>query len=499
MSTGLYRVASAIPHGVTARAVHVDVHVAQGLPSFTIVGVPDQGCRETRDRVRAAVINAGYRWPSIRITVAVSPSPRIPPTAVLDLPIAVGLLVASGQLQAPDDEELLGGFGELGLDGSVRPVTGHLPILCAVQGDRVFAPPMRIDPVPFQPGAAAVIELRHLNQLDAAIKQPCPVPHPPNVAPGAKADHPTGSPDQLNGLSALERALMIAIAGGHHTLIVGSQGPDRSGVLQALTRLVPDLDDSEWHEQILIQSAAGADLDDPAAYRRNRPVRVVDPGWSLAHIVGGMSSTMRPGEFSLAHQGLLVMDNLHLLADQVLQVLVSTLDARSVRVARAARSVELPAHFQLVAAVPRCLCGAPTTLDCVCSESARARFLSKLRGGLLERIEVVIDLDRLSGFDPLSPIRDLDITRIAHDPISDEVLPTVAPVDPHARQALDDAVTGGRLSHRGMASAWRVADTIQRLTQTAGPIGLDVMLEALHLRYGNPDGAPYLHLTPSPR
>lgn len=361
MSTGLYRVASAIPHGVTARAVHVDVHVAQGLPSFTIVGVPDQGCRETRDRVRAAVINAGFQWPSIRITVAVSPSPRMPPTAVLDLPIAVGLLVASGQLQAPNGEELLGGFGELGLDGSVRPVTGHLPILCTVQGDRVFAPPMRIEPLAFQPGAAPVIELRHLSQLDAAIRRACPLPGRPYVAPFTKADHPTGNPDQLDGLSTLERALMIAIAGGHHTLIVGSEGPDRSGVLQALTRLVPDLDDSEWHEQILIQSAAGADLYDPAAYHRNRPVRVVDPGCSLAHIVGGMSSTMKPGEFSLAHRGLLVMDNLHLFADQVLQVLASTLDARSVRVARAARSVELPAHFQLVAAVPRCPCGAPTT------------------------------------------------------------------------------------------------------------------------------------------
>ena len=493
MSIGLYRVASAIPHGVFARPVHVDVHVGQGLPSFTIVGVADEACRSTRDRVRAAIVNSGFQWPSRRITIAASPSHIATPTAVLDLPIALALLVASGQLEAPVGDELISAFGELGLDGSVRPVVAHLPILCSVEGHRVLAPPMRVEPSDLPPGCAPAIELRHLDELQAAIARPLPSPDQPFAALDTKAESTSDRPDQLDGLSTLERALTIAIAGGHHTLIVGSGGAGKSRLLGALNRLVPDLDDSEWHEQIMIQSAAGADLDDPAVYGRNRPVRVVDPSYSLVRLVGGMTRTMRPGEFSRAHRGLLVMDDLHLFGDQVLQALASTLDTRSVRVARATRSVELPGHFQLVAAAPRCPCGAPTKPDCLCSDSAKARFVSKLRGSLLDRIDVVIDLDRLTGFDPMNPVRDLCIARTEQDPISDEALSTVAPIDQNARDLLTTNVAEGRLSRRGVGRAWRVASTIQQLRGTTGPVDIDTMLEAVTLRLGNPDGDPYLH------
>ena len=136
MTNGLFRVASAIPHGVSAQPVFLDVHVAQGLPSFTIVGVADEGCRNTRDRIRAAVINSGFQWPARRVTVGVSPTGVTPPTAVLDLPIALALLTATSQLTIPSGHEMITAFGELGLDGSVRPVVGHLPILRSVEGEK---------------------------------------------------------------------------------------------------------------------------------------------------------------------------------------------------------------------------------------------------------------------------------------------------------------------------------------------------------------------------
>ncbi len=493
MNVGLYRVGSAIPHGISARPVHVDVHIGQGLPSFTIVGVTNAECRNTRDRVRAAIVNSGFQWPSRLITIAASPSHITTPSAVLDLPIALALLIASGQFKAPEGDELVNAFGELGLDGSVRPVVAHLPILRCLDGRRVLAPPMRVEPSCLPSGCPPAIELRHLNELPAVMERPVPGPVPPFAALDPQAGSNRDTPDQLDGLSTLERALTIAIAGGHHTLIVGSRGVGKSRLLGALNRLVPDLDDREWHEQIMIQSAAGADLDDPAAYGRNRPVRVVDPNCSLVRLVGGMTNTMRPGEFSRAHRGLLVMDDLHLFSDQVLQALATTLDTRSVKVARAARSVELPGHFQLVATAPRCPCGAPTKPDCLCSDLAKARFVSKLTGSLLDRIDVVIDLDQLTGFDPMNPVRDLRIVPTEQDPISDEALWTVAPIDQNARDLLTADVDDGRLSHRGVGRAWRVAQTIHQLRGTAGPIDLDTMLEAVTLRLGNPDGDPYLH------
>jgi len=440
--------------------------------------------------VRAAVINSGFQWPSRRITVAVSPSGVAPPTEVLDLPIALALLTASGQLIVPQGGEVITAFGELSLDGSVRPVVGHLPILCSVDGEQVIAPPMRVEPTILPPGCAPAIEIQRLEDLQAAIDRPLRDPKQTGASPSTKAQSTTEGSDQLDGLSRLERALTIAIAGGHHTLIVGSSGAGKSRLLGALARLVPDLPDSEWYEQMLIRSAAGADIDDPAAFRPNRPVRVVDPNFPLVRVVGGMTKTMRPGEFSLAHRGLLVLDDLHLFGDQVLQALTTSLDTRTVRVARAAQSVELPADFQLVAAAPRCPCGARRRSDCHCSDPTKARFLTKLRGSLLDRFDVVVDLDQLDGFDPMHPVRDPTIYQTEREPVSDEALPTIVPIDRDARDLLQ---TDTRLSHRGAAGAWRVAWTIHQLRGQTGPISLDTLLEAVTLRLGNQDGHAYLY------
>lgn len=490
MTNGLFRVASAIPHGVSAQPVFLDVHVAQGLPSFTIVGVADEGCRNTRDRIRAAVINSGFQWPARRVTVGVSPTGVTPPTAVLDLPIALALLTATSQLTIPSGHEMITAFGELGLDGSVRPVVGHLPILRSVEGERVIAPAMRFEPTSRPPGCAHAIEIQGLTGLQAAIDCPLRDPDQTDARPITKAHSTTEGFDQLHGLSELEQALTVAIAGGHHTLIVGSNGSGKTRLLGALSRLVPDLNDDEWHEQILIRSAAGVEIDNPAAFEPTRPVRVVDPNFSLARLVGGMTKTMRPGEFSLAHRGLLVLDDLHLFADQALQALATTLDTRTVKVARAARSVELPGDFQLVAAAPRCPCGARTQPDCHCSSTTKARFLAKLHGSLLDRFDIVINLDQLDGFDPMYPVRDLVIHQTERQPVSDEALSTVVPIDGNARDLLE---TDGRLSRRGAAGAWRVAWTVQQLRGRADPIDLETLLEAISLRLGNPDDHSYLH------
>jgi len=370
--------------GVTAREVRVEVDVHRGLPAFTIVGLPDAAVRESRERVRAALVNCGFEFPLRRITVNLAPADLPKAGPGLDLATAAALLAACGQLPAGMDDSCALA-GELALDGSVRPVAGALAMAEAARelgGERLIV-------AAANGSEAALVEnltvspLERLDQLPGLIagEWKPPVPRPLALEQAA------AGPDiaDLRGQPSLRRALEVAAAGGHSLLMVGPPGAGKSLAARRLPSILPPLRREEALEVARIASVAGRlNGGGPVA----RPFRAPHHSISSAGLVGG-GNPPRAGEVTLAHRGVLFLDELGEFGRQALEALRAPLEDATVTVTRARHRVELPCRFMLVAAANPCPCGHGEDDErCRCTPFAVRRYQAKLSGAVADRIDI---------------------------------------------------------------------------------------------------------------
>lgn len=380
--------------GVDAVAVTVEVDVSPGLPAFTIVGLPDQSVSEARERVRAAIRNSGLPFPAARITVNLAPADLRKEGPLYDLPIALALLAAQELLPL---EALRGHLiaGELALDGHIRAVGGavNLALLAATRGDQVLLSPDNaaeaalIEEVRAYPAATLLEAYRHLSG-----QQPLEPAHSAEQTPD-----PGDLPDMadIKGQTQARRALEIALAGGHNLLMVGSPGSGKTMLARRAPGLLPPLTRSEALEVTRIHSAAGLTTA-RSALVRTPPFRAPHHTVSDAGLIGG-GSIPKPGEVSLAHRGVLFLDEFPEFSRKALETLRQPLEDGQVVISRARASLSYPARFQLVAAMNPCPCGhyGDPNKACTCTPIARQRYTARLSGPLLDRIDVRVNVPRL--------------------------------------------------------------------------------------------------------
>lgn len=384
--------------GLNAHAVQVEVHLANGLPSFTLVGLADTEVKEARERVRAALQNSGLEFPhNKRVTVNLAPADLPKESGRFDLPIALGLLAAAGQLDAAalDAYEFA---GELSLAGELRPVRGALAMAVALQrGGRVRR---LVLPASSAAEAARVpgLDVRAAATLLEVVQAFGPPETAQPLASARPCEAPAAPPGpdlaEVRGQAAAKRALEIAAAGGHSLLMVGPPGSGKSMLAQRLPGLLPPMDEDEALSSAALQSLTPRGFD-PAAWRV-RPVRSPHHCATPAALVGG-GSPPRPGEISLAHGGVLFLDELPEFPRAALEALREPLETGTVTISRAARQAVFPARFQLVAAMNPCPCGwlgafAATGRSCRCTPDQVARYQARLSGPLLDRIDLQIEV-----------------------------------------------------------------------------------------------------------
>ena len=375
--------------GMDAPEVTVEVHLAGGLPGFTIVGLPEAEVREARDRVRAALVNAHFEFPARRLTVNLAPADLPKESARFDLPIALGILAASGQLPANqlDEYEFA---GELSLTGELRPIRGALAMTyTAHRRGRAFVLPRASAEEASLVRDAQILPATTLLEVCAHLA--CRQQLQPYLAQtaAAQADYPDLA--EVKGQAQAKRALEIAAAGGHSLLMAGPPGTGKSMLAARFPGILPPMSDAEALESAALQSLGSGGFR-PDQFGR-RPFRAPHHSASSVALVGG-GSDPRPGEISLAHHGVLFLDELPEFERKVLETLRGPLESGRVAISRAARQAEFPARFQLVAAMNPCPCGSLGHFSsrCRCTPDQVARYRARISGPLLDRIDIHLEV-----------------------------------------------------------------------------------------------------------